>query len=237
MCLDKPCPARRSPSRTWVGIPDRYRHTQLEGRGSDHAGPLAGANSAAQRQVRRSGTPQGSPPRPPTMDLPEPDRTATHRRGAGRPGGADGARERARGNMRLQGELLTLGHRVGAATIRRILKRHRIPPAPVRHIDNHLGGSSCAPRPLGRSRSTSFHVACALTLRRLYVLFVLEVCDRYLHTAGREPDTLIDHATHTAGNQLADGSRRARQLVSVPRPRSGRLSLAASFDSVPGGRR
>jgi hypothetical protein len=55
---DKPCPARRSASRTWVGIPDRYRHTQLERRGSDHAGPLAGANTAAQRQVRRSGTPQ-----------------------------------------------------------------------------------------------------------------------------------------------------------------------------------
>ena len=29
-----------------------------------------------------------------------------------------------------------------------------------------------------------FHVDCALTLRRLYVLFALEVSDRYLHVLG-----------------------------------------------------
>ena len=138
------------------------------------------------------------------------------------------ARENPRwGYQRIQGELLRLGVQVSASAIRTTLRRHGLDPVPRR--------TTTTWRAFLRQQAAGI-VACdfftvdAISLRRLYVLYFIELDTRRVHLAGVTAHPNGAWVTQQARNLLVALGERGRQLRFVLRDRDAKFTR--SFDDV-----
>jgi len=129
------------------------------------------------------------------------------------------------GCVRIQGELRELGIRVGATTIRTIMRRAGIPPAPRR------AGPSWSEFLRAQARgilAVDFFTVETAWLRTLYVLFGIEVGSRRVHVMGVTGNPDSAWVTQQARN-LAVGEH-LRGIRFVIRDRDSKFS--GPFDEV-----
>lgn len=138
------------------------------------------------------------------------------------------ARENPRwGYMRIRGELLKLGHNVPATTIRDILRRSGLGPAPRR---DGMSWSEFLRRQAASILAADFFTVYTLGGRVLYILFVIELSTRKVHVAGCTSNPNDAWVTQQARNLVMGLDGRAQPVRFLIHDRDAKFT--ARFDNV-----
>jgi transposase InsO family protein len=132
------------------------------------------------------------------------------------------------GYQRIVGEARRLGLPVSATSVRRILRRHGLTPAPRRH-----GGPTWVSFLRAQAAGTlacDFFSVETIGLPRLYVLFVIEVDRRRVHVLGVTAHPTGEWVTQAARNLLLDLGETAERFRFFVRDRDTKFT--AAFDAV-----
>ena len=131
------------------------------------------------------------------------------------------------GHRRVQGELIRLGHHIGASTVWQFLHDAGIDPAPRRTGPTWKQFLTAQAR--GIIAADFVHVDTVL-LRRVYALIVIEHGTRRVHLAGITANPDGAWTTQAARNLLMDLGQRAASVKFLIRDRAGQFT--SSFDAV-----